>query len=83
MRGLPGANSYVYNQPMPPSDSLFNLNGHRRDSAVSEFLSQRKFDDTQKLSPEQRLLLALALADISLRLSRSTKEGARDNRANG
>jgi hypothetical protein len=48
-----------------------NLNSSRRPSKLGDQLAKHKIDEARKLSPEQRLLLALELSDAAAALQRA------------
>ena len=43
----------------------------RRPSRLGDYLAKKKLEDARRMSPEQRLLLALDLSDICLELQRA------------
>lgn len=45
-----------------------NFDGTRRPSRLGDRLAQHKIDDAQKLTPEQRLLIALELSNFTAAL---------------
>lgn len=45
-----------------------NFGGSRRPSRLGDKLAQHKIDEAQKLTPEQRLLIALKLSDSAAAL---------------
>ncbi|TFG63985.1 MAG: hypothetical protein E4H32_03615 [Nitrospirales bacterium] len=45
-----------------------NFSGSRRPSRLGDRLAQHKIDEAQKLTPEQRLLIALESSDFSAAL---------------
>lgn len=57
--------------PTENSETIFNMNTHRRPSAVGESLLKQKLDDACKMSLENRLRVALELADITFFLRRA------------
>ena len=48
-----------------------SLSGSRRPSQLGDRLAKHKIDAAQKLTPEQRLLLALELSDATAALQRA------------
>ena len=53
---------------MPLKISEPNFGGSRRPSRLGDGLAQYKIDEAQKLTPEQRLLIALELSDSAAAL---------------
>jgi len=48
-----------------------SLSGSRRPSQLGDRLAKHKIDEARKLTPEQRLLLALELSDAAAALQRA------------
>ena len=46
-------------------------NASRRPSKLGDMLAQRKIDEARRLTPEQRLLIALELSDAAAALHRA------------
>jgi hypothetical protein len=54
------------------STSLYTgLNASRRPSKLGDMLSKKKIDEARRLTPEQRLLIALQLSDAAAALYRA------------
>jgi hypothetical protein len=51
--------------------SLTGLNASRRPSRLGDKLAQKKIDEARRLTPEQRLLIALELSDAAAALHRA------------
>jgi hypothetical protein len=51
--------------------SSLGLNASRRPSKLGDMLVQRKLDEARRLTPEQRLLVALELSDAAVALHRA------------
>ena len=51
--------------------SVSGLNASRRPSKLGDMLAQRKIDEARRLTPEQRLLIALELSDSAAALHRA------------
>jgi hypothetical protein len=47
------------------------MNASRRPSKLGDVLAQRKIDEARRLTPEQRLLIALELSDAAAALHRA------------
>ena len=47
------------------TSSFPGLNGLRRASTLGDMLAQKKIDEARRLTPEQRLLIALELSDAA------------------
>ena len=47
------------------------INGSRRRSSLGDLLAKEKLDAARRLTPEQRLLVALELSDAALLLHRA------------
>jgi hypothetical protein len=50
---------------MKSTSSFPGLNGLRRASTLGDMLAQKKIDEAWRLTPEQRLLIALQLSDAA------------------
>lgn len=48
-----------------------NFSGSRRPSKLGDRLAQHKIDEARRLTPEQRLLIALELSDTAAALHRA------------
>jgi hypothetical protein len=53
------------------TSSFPGLNGLRRASTLGDMLAQKKIDEARRLTPEQRLLVALELSDAAAALHRA------------
>jgi hypothetical protein len=51
--------------------SVSGLNTSRRPSKLGDMLAQKKIDEARRLTPEQRLLVALELSDAAAALHRA------------
>ena len=60
-----------YDSAMISKPSAPSLTGSRRPSKLGERLAKHKIDDARKLTPEQRLLVALQLSDEAAALHRA------------
>jgi hypothetical protein len=60
-------------KPTAKSSSL-RLNASRRPSKLGDVLTQRKIDEARRLTPEQRLLVALELSDAAAAFHRAGSE---------
>jgi hypothetical protein len=49
-------------------------NASRRPSKLGDMLAQKKIDEARRLTPEQRLLIALELSDAAAALHRACSE---------
>ncbi|MGH7181642.1 MAG: hypothetical protein ACREJN_06675 [Nitrospiraceae bacterium] len=54
-----------------PTSSLAGLNASRRSSKLGDMLAQKKIDEARRLTPEQRLLVALELSDAAAAFHRA------------
>jgi len=48
-----------------------SLEGSRRPSKLGDGLAKHKIDEARRLTPEQRLLIALELSDVAAALQRT------------
>lgn len=48
-----------------------SLEGSRRPSKLGDGLAKHKIDEARRLTPEQRLLIALELSDVAAALQRA------------
>ena len=53
------------------TSSVPGSNASRRPSKLGDMLEQRKIDEARRLTPEQRLLIALELSDAAAALHRA------------
>jgi hypothetical protein len=53
------------------ASSSLTRNASRRPSKLGDVLAQRKIDEARRLTPEQRLLIALELSDAAAALHRA------------
>ncbi len=53
------------------TSSLSGANTSRRPSQLGDMLAQNKIDEARRLTPEQRLLIALELSDAVVALQRA------------
>jgi len=53
------------------TSSLLGPNASRRPSKLGDMLAQRKIDEARRLTPEQRLLIALELSDAAAAFHRA------------
>ena len=53
---------------------LPGLNASRRPSALDDMLAQKKIEEARRLTPEQRLLIALQLFDAAAALHRASSK---------
>ena len=51
--------------------SSLGLNASRRPSKLGDMLAKKKTDEARRLTPEQRLLVALELSDAAIALHRA------------
>lgn len=56
---------------MKRSASVLSLSGSRRPSKLGDRLAKHKIDEARRLTPEQRLLVALDLSDAAAALHRA------------
>jgi hypothetical protein len=56
---------------MKRNASVLSLSGSRRPSKLGDLLAKRKIDEARRLTPEQRLLVALELSDAAAALNRA------------
>jgi hypothetical protein len=54
-----------------PTSSVPGLNASRRPSKLGDMLAQKKIDEARRLTPEQRLRVALELSDAAAALHRA------------
>lgn len=69
--GLSCSRKDMYNCGMIRSTHSSPSGFSRRRSPLGELLAKRQLDDARRLSPEQRLLLALQLSDVCYELHRA------------
>jgi hypothetical protein len=53
------------------TSSSLGRNASRRPSKLGDMLAQQKIDEARRLTPEQRLLIALELSDAAAALRRA------------
>jgi hypothetical protein len=53
------------------TSSLSGMNVSRRPSKLGDMLAQNKIDEARRLTPEQRLMVALELSDAVVALQRA------------
>ena len=56
------------------TSSFSGLNGLRRASTLGDMLAQKKIDEAWRLTPEQRLHVALKLSDTAAALHRASSK---------
>jgi len=65
----------MYDAAMKVKSTVASLsltrNASRRPSKLSDMLAERKIDEARRLTPEQRLLIALDLSDAAAALHRA------------
>jgi hypothetical protein len=54
-----------------PISSVSGMNASRRPSKLGDMLAQKKIDEARRLTPEQRLLIALELSDAAAAFHRA------------